>query len=190
MILRYATPEDALLITKTVYYAFNNKFAHLVPDDPSAGFPLFYNYYLNGLRKIKEKIIISLGLENEIYAILVIDGLGIPIFSGNPPLSVIIQLYKDLGFKKLLRLIIGILLIEGYPPSSKYLYINTIIVKSKYRGKQIGSTLMKKAELIAKKRHLKGLCLYVARGNKRALNLYRRLGYNLTGGFGNRFVVA
>ncbi|MHA1990575.1 MAG: GNAT family N-acetyltransferase [Candidatus Hodarchaeales archaeon] len=188
MLLRYANSQDAGIITKIVFQAFKSKFKHLIPENPKDAFLFFYSYYYHGLERIKDKIIISYNSKQEIQAILVLDGLGIPIFSLNPPLRILINTYKKLGLKSLFRLIFGILLIEGYPPSNNYLYINTIIVDSSYRGKGIAFNLMILTERIAKKKNMKGVSLYVDIDNSIALRLYKKLGYQISGGFGNKFV--
>ncbi len=55
--------------------------------------------------------------------------------------------------------------------------IEDIFVSSKYRGKGIGSQLIKKAEALAKQQGYSKIGLGVGVENKEAISLYQRMGY-------------
>ena len=184
MRLRYASEKDAIIITSILFKNFKKKFFSILPNNPKGAFPIFEAYYFYGMRRIKDNIILTYNSRNEISGILVLEGLGIPIISLNPPLRILINSVKKLGIKSFIRVIFGLMLIEGYPPDKSFLYINTIAVVSKYRRKKIGYKLMKLAEIIAKKRRKKKISLYVDMNNFKAINLYKKLNYQEKGGFG------
>lgn len=186
--LQYAASQHTNDIVALVYDAFHEKFVHMLPGHPFDALPLYIGYYQYGLVKHHQKVIIVVDQDKQVIGVLVLEGLGVPFFSFNPPRSIITTTIKRLGLKAFLRLVVGMLLIEGYPPSNRYLYINTIIVAKPYRGQGIGKKLLKLAELIALKRKLLGVCLYVDSHNTRAIKLYEHLNFQKEGGFGGKFV--
>ena len=184
----YATPNDTKKIFSLFYTAFNSKFRAMLPKSPEKGFILYYNYFYQGLQKKKNKIIILTNEMDQILGFLFLEGLGVRFFSRNPSLRAVGQTISALGFKKFLRLFVGMLLIEGYPPSTDYLYINTLIINKSFQGKGLGKKFIRLAEKIAEKRNFKGLCLYVDIDNEQALKFYDKLGFQEDSGFGGNFV--
>ena len=184
----YANQQDAKIIFSLFYSAFKGKFQSMLPESPQKAFILYYNYFFKGIQRKKDKIILIKNKTNETLGFLALEGLGVPFFSGNPSLTIIGQTISQIGIKKFLRLFIGMLLIEGYPPSTEYLYINTIIINRKYRSKGLGRKLIRLAEIIAERRNFKGLCLYVDIDNKKAIKFYEKLNFKNDSGFGGDFV--
>jgi ribosomal protein S18 acetylase RimI-like enzyme len=184
----YATSEDANYIFRLFYQAFKNKFHTLLPENPEKGFYLYYVYFLKGLKKKKDKIILLKTINDRIIGFLALEGLGVPFISGNPSLTDIAKEIRLVGIKNFFRLFVGMLLIEGYPPSTNFLYINTIIIDSNYQGRGYGRKLIRLTEIIAKKRNFKGICLYVDSENKQALKFYEKLHFYEDSGFGGDFV--
>ncbi len=184
----YATPNNAKKIFSLFYTAFNSKFQSMLPEYPEKGFILYYNYFYKGLHKKKDKIIIIKDDNGKILGFLALEGLGVPFFSRNPSLTAIGKTIASVGFRKFLRLFVGMLLIEGYPPSSDYLYINTVIINKNNQGQGLGKKFIHLAELIARKRKFKGICLYVDIDNEQAIKFYDKLGFSEDSGFGGDFV--
>lgn len=186
--ISFAKPQDAKKIFSLFYTSFISKFQSMLPEYPEKGIYLYYSYFYKGLRKKKEKIILLKDSEGNVIGFLALEGLGAPFVSGNPGLTTVGRTISLLGFKKFLRLFAGMLLIEGYPPSTDYLYINTIIIDERYQGKGLGKKLIHVAEQIAEKRHFKGICLYVDIDNTQALHFYEKLHFQSDSGFGGDLV--
>lgn len=184
----YATPNDAKKIFSLFYTAFNSKFQAMLPESPEKGFILYYNYFFKGIQKKKDKFIVMKDANGKVLGFLLMEGLGVPFFSRNPSLTAVGQTIASIGFRKFFRLFMGMLLIEGYPPSTEYLYINTIIINEDYQGQGLGKKFIHLAELIALKRKFKGICLYVDIDNEQAIKFYDKLGFIEDSGFGGDFV--
>lgn len=187
--LAYAKPEDAKFIFSLFYQAFINKFQSMLPETPEKGYHLYYEYFHKGLKKKRDKIILIKEInQNNIIGFLALEGLGVPFISGNPSLTSIGKSINFIGFKKFIRLFIGMFLIEGYPPSTDLLYINTIIIDKKFQRQGLGKKLIGLAEKIAEKKNFRGICLYVDSENEQALKFYEKLHFKEDSGFGGKFV--
>ena len=184
----YAEQGDAKNIFSLFYHAFNSKFQTMLPENPEKAFILYYEYFKKGLQKKKNRIILIRNNRKTIIGFLALEGLGVPFFSGNPSLATVAKTINIVGLRKFFRLFLGMLLIEGYPPSNEFLYINTIIIDEKYRRKGLGKKFISLAEQIAEKRHLKGICLYVDIGNLPAMRFYEKLNFKKESGFGGDFL--
>ncbi|WP_071392704.1 GNAT family N-acetyltransferase [Bacillus tuaregi] len=57
------------------------------------------------------------------------------------------------------------------------LHINQIIVDERFRGKKVGSQLMKEAERVARQYDIKIIDLFVSETNLQAINMYDSIGY-------------
>lgn len=113
-----------------------------------------------------------------------VNGKRIPEISLRPSIKIIRQAIRKFGVKHTIQIILGFLMLEGHPPVfHDFLYINTIAVKSKMRNKGIGTRILNIADQIAKNRKFKGICLYVATTNNKAIKLYQSLGYRITDTF-------
>ena len=186
--LSYAKPEEAKYIFNLFYQAFINKFKTMLPETPENGFYLYYEYFHKGLKRKKDKIILLKNSDEKIIGFLALEGLGVPFISGNPSLTSIALSIKVIGLKKFLRLFVGMFLIEGYPPSTGLLYINTIIIDKKFQRQGLGEKLIRLAEKIAQIRNFEGICLYVDADNTQAINFYEKLHFKQDSGFGGNFV--
>ncbi len=60
-------------------------------------------------------------------------------------------------------------------------YIAVVSVKKDYRGQGIGTKLLAQAEALARERRIRRLELEVFAKNSQAINLYKRLGYEVEG---------
>ena len=186
--LSYATPEEAKYVFNLFYHAFINKFKTMLPETPENGFYLYYEYFFNGLKRKKDKIILLKNSNSKVLGFLALEGLGVPFFSGNPGLLSIANSLKLIGVRKFIRLFIGMFLIEGYPPSTDLLYVNTVIIDKKFQRQGLGQKLIKIAEKIAEKRNFRGICLYVDADNLQAMKFYEKLHFKEDSGFGGDFV--
>lgn len=186
--ISYAKPEEAKNIFLLFYHAFIKKFQTMLPDRPENGFYLYYEYFYAGLKKKSNKIILLKNSKGKIIGFLALEGLGVPFISGNPGIKAIVKSIKLLGLKKFLRIFVGMFLIEGYPPSTEYLYINTIIINKRYQRLGLGNKMIHVAEKIAEERHMKGICLYVDIDNTQAINFYKKLHFKEDSGFGGGFM--
>lgn len=74
-----------------------------------------------------------------------------------------------------------IAIIGGPSPRAKYRASLVIGVRKVFYGKNVGSSLMKKAESWAKEIDISRLELTVVENNERAINLYKKMGYSIEG---------
>jgi len=66
-----------------------------------------------------------------------------------------------------------------YVGVGKSLYLDNLYVKESFRGKKIGSELLKKVFKIAKKENCKKVRWQVLNWNKQAINIYKKYGANI-----------
>jgi ribosomal protein S18 acetylase RimI-like enzyme len=71
-----------------------------------------------------------------------------------------------------------ILIIES--PLEKEAYIADIIIFEEFRGKGLGTEVMKKVEEKAKQLRVNKISLHVFGHNSRAINLYKKMDFNIT----------
>ncbi|MFX0090499.1 MAG: GNAT family N-acetyltransferase [Candidatus Hodarchaeota archaeon] len=117
--------------------------------------------------------------KSEILGLLVLKGKKIPSLNDFPSLAIIIRILRKVGFKKALRFFSGILILEETPTDKDLLYINTIVVKKKHRGKGVGTILLNVVDKLVHQRKFAGSCLYVAEINYQAIRLYIKKGYKI-----------
>jgi len=79
-------------------------------------------------------------------------------------------------------------LVTGFTKSE--LLIRHVAVAREFRGKSIGTALVAAAEEVAQKKGLGRSLLWVIEGNKPALSLYNKLGYNTDGRFMTQYTLA
>ncbi len=65
-----------------------------------------------------------------------------------------------------------------HPPTS---YLNDLVIKKEFRGKKYGKKLAKWFISFSKKKHVKRIGLGTGVENKRALRLYKKLGFEIIG---------
>lgn len=83
--------------------------------------------------------------------------------------------------------IVAFLSIEVHREEKEFIYLDDFSVTKQYRGKGIGSSMMRIAESYAKEIHIPAICLHVEKSNAAALRLYERLGYQVYEDQGSRY---
>ncbi|MBR6791165.1 MAG: GNAT family N-acetyltransferase [Oscillospiraceae bacterium] len=81
---------------------------------------------------------------------------------------------------------VAFLSIEEHHDEADYLYLDDFCVTGAFRGRGIGTALLKKAEELARERQIPFIVLHVERTNIRAKKLYESLGYREFGGKDSR----
>jgi len=78
------------------------------------------------------------------------------------------------------RIIAIVGLTTVYDPSGQsYLRINNLVVDEQYRGRGLGTSLLNRAEEIAKEEDMNAVVLEVLNSNDKAIKLYESLGYKV-----------
>jgi len=81
---------------------------------------------------------------------------------------------------------VAFLSIEEHREEQDYFYLDDFCVESSFRGRGIGTMLLRKAEEIASERQIRLIVLHVELSNKRAAKLYASLGYEEFGASDSR----
>ena len=81
---------------------------------------------------------------------------------------------------------VAFLSVEEHHDEADYLYLDDLCVTGDFRGRGIGTTLLGKAEELARERQIPFIVLHVEQTNTRAKKLYGSLGYEEFGGQGSR----
>lgn len=84
------------------------------------------------------------------------------------------------------NIVIGYLSVEVHREENEFIYLDDFSIEEEFRGKGIGSQLLKKAEEYAEKLRIDTICLHVEKDNKSAFKLYERNGYFIFEDCGNR----
>ena len=74
----------------------------------------------------------------------------------------------------------GYISIEIHGEDNGFLYLDDFSVSEKYRGKGMGTALIKKAEEYAVKNGIGAIVLHVEKANSGAFKLYKKLGYSIS----------
>lgn len=85
--------------------------------------------------------------------------------------------------------VVAFLSIEVHHEQEAYAYFDDFSVTATYRGKGIGSELIKAAEAYAKKLNISSVFLHVEKTNQSAMRLYWRLGYLVYSDDGHRYLM-
>jgi ribosomal protein S18 acetylase RimI-like enzyme len=94
-------------------------------------------------------------------------------------LQLFVALWRRGGLFRAFRQSIGLLNFRINPVDKMTAYVSTVGVKPAYQDQKIGLQLMLAAEDLARQRGCRYMSLYVITRNKRAIHLYRKLGYEV-----------
>ena len=84
---------------------------------------------------------------------------------------------------------VGYLAIEVYRAPRTYVYLDDLAVTARFRGRGIGTTLLREAEKYAGRIGVPTLLLHVEKTNAAARRLYERLGYRAFRDDGSRWLM-
>jgi ribosomal protein S18 acetylase RimI-like enzyme len=91
-----------------------------------------------------------------------------------------LKLIKIIGMKKYLITLLRSFLASSFPKiSNDELFIQAITVDKKYRGQYVGSELLNFAFSEAEKQNYSKVSLYVEIDNERAVNVYKKNGFEI-----------
>ena len=79
--------------------------------------------------------------------------------------------------------------VEVYREPEEYVYLDDLSVTEKYRGRGIGTRLIREAEAYAGELGVGVIVFHVLKSNTSAFRLYRRLGYSVYRDDGTRFLM-
>ena len=83
--------------------------------------------------------------------------------------------------------VVAYLSMEVHREQEDFIYLDDFSVSAAYRGKGIGTQLLKTAECFAGDIGISAIVLHVEQSNEAAFRLYRRLGYSVMDEDGTRF---
>jgi len=173
----FARPKNAKDIARLELEAFEGKISWMCQNNIDILFPFVEKYYKQTLSKENNTVIIAKKDDDTLVALLVLKAQNLRITDVFFPVSDLIRVFKRLSITKILRLLIGFLLLSSSPPRNSILLIETLAVDKKHRGCGIGSFLLELTEKIAYRKKYSGIALYVALDNIRARKLYLKNGY-------------
>ncbi len=79
--------------------------------------------------------------------------------------------------------------VEVHSEPDRYIYLDDLSVTERYRGRGIGTRLIREAETYAKERGIGSIVLHVEKSNVSASCLYKRLGYAVYKDDGSRYLM-
>ena len=79
--------------------------------------------------------------------------------------------------------------VEVHREPEPYLYLDDLSVTEPYRGRGIGTRLIREAETYAKERGIGRIVFHVEKSNVSAFRLYKRLGYAVYRDDGSRYLM-
>lgn len=82
--------------------------------------------------------------------------------------------------------VVAYLSIEVHRGQEPFIYLDDFSVSEAYRGKGIGTDMIKTAERFAEESGARAVVLHVEKTNRRALKLYGRMGYSVMNDEGTR----
>lgn len=85
--------------------------------------------------------------------------------------------------------VVAFLSIEVHHEPKDYIYLDDFSVTTDYRGCGIGTKMLKQAEEYGKSLQLPSMFLHVEKENKKAYQLYTRIGYQIYEDQGNRLLM-
>ena len=83
--------------------------------------------------------------------------------------------------------VIAFLSVEVHREEREYIYLDDFSVTEAYRGRGIGSELIRTAEVYAEEIGIPAVTLHVEKTNTSAMRLYERMGYSVFRDDGHRF---
>ena len=79
--------------------------------------------------------------------------------------------------------------VEVYRKPKEYVYLDDLSVTERYRGRGIGTRLIREAEAYAKELGIGSIIFHVEKSNVSAFRLYERLGYTVHRDDGSRYLM-
>ena len=79
--------------------------------------------------------------------------------------------------------------VEVYREPDNYIYLDDLSVTERYRGRGIGTRLIREAEAYAKERGIGSILFHVEKSNVSAFRLYERLGFAVLRDDGSRYLM-
>ncbi len=176
LIIRHPTPAEIVSVGAILFDAFIDKFSHIFKDNVARGRIAFLALYPKILRPADLRNIIVAVRENE-----VVGKLELHTQSRFPTLKELLQIHAGLarhfGTLRALRQTLGILMLTGTSAEGRMGYVASIGVRPDVQDQHIGRHLLRAAEVLARRRHVHAMTLYVILQNARAQHLYRKIGY-------------
>lgn len=84
---------------------------------------------------------------------------------------------------------VAFLSVEVYREPEEYIYLDDLSVTERYRGRGIGTRLIREAEAYARKIGIRRIIFHVEKRNTSAYRLYERLGYSIHRDDGTRYLM-
>ncbi len=176
IILRHPTPAEITSVGAILFDAFIDKFSHIFKDHVARGRIAFLAIYPRILRPMDRQNIIVAVRENE-----VVGKLELHTRSRFPTIGEFLAMHAGLarhfGTLRALRQALLILMLTGMSAEGRVGYVASIGIRPDVQNQHIGRHLLHAAELVARRRRLHSMTLYVILQNARAQHLYRKLGY-------------
>ena len=79
--------------------------------------------------------------------------------------------------------------VEVYREPDNYIYLDDLSVTERYRGRGIGTRLIREAEAYAKEQGIGSILFHVEKSNVSAFRLYERLGFAVLRDDGSRYLM-
>ncbi|MBQ2061931.1 MAG: GNAT family N-acetyltransferase [Oscillospiraceae bacterium] len=79
--------------------------------------------------------------------------------------------------------------VEVYREPEEYIYLDDFSVSEQYRGRGIGTRLIREAEAYAKELGIRHIVFHIEKRNRSAFRLYERLGYTVHRDDGTRYLM-
>ncbi len=176
LVLRHPTPTEVTSVGAILFDAFIDKFSVIFKEDVARGRIAFLSIYPTILRPID--------LQNIIVAVRgddVVGKLELHTHSRFPTLKEFMRMHAGLarhfGTLHALRQTLGILMLTGTSVEGRVGYVASIGVRPDVQNLHIGRHLLRAAEVLALRRDVHAMTLYVILRNARAHHLYHKIGY-------------
>ena len=85
--------------------------------------------------------------------------------------------------------VVAFLSVEVYHEQEEYIYLDDLSVTAAYRGRGIGTSLIRRAEAYSGELGIRHIIFHVEKSNTSAFRLYDRLGYTVHRDDGNRVLM-
>ncbi len=159
-----------------LFDAFIDKFSAIFKDNVTRGRIAFLAIYPTILRPTDLQNIIVAVRGNE-----VVGKLELHTQSRFPTIREFLAMHAGLarhfGTLRALKQAIAILMLTGTSVEGRVGYVASIGVRPDVQDQHIGRHLLRAAEVLALRRHVHSMTLYVILRNARAQHLYRKIGY-------------
>ncbi len=176
LVLRHPTPAEITSVGAILFDAFIDKFSAIFKDDVARGRIAFLSIYPAILRPTDLQNIIVAVRGNE-----VVGKLELHTQSRFPTLKEVLVMHAGLaqhfGVLRALRQTLAILMLTGTSAEGRAGYVASIGIRPDAQNQHIGRHLLRAAEVLALRRHVTAMTLYVILENARAQHLYRKIGY-------------